>query len=333
MTSHNNGVFISGTGSYAPSKTLTNCDLARMVDTSDQWIINRTGIRERRIAGTEEKTSTMGSLASAAAIKAAGIHKDDIDLVLVATLTPDMFFPSTACLVQTQLGLRQVTSFDVGAACSGFIFALEIASNMMKNGNFRHALVIGSEKLSSILDWEDRKTCVLFGDGAGAVVLSSQNRLGYEVIDSYTASDGSQPKLLHMPGGGSACPATPESLGQGRHFLKMQGQKVFKVAVRFMEQSVRKMLDRHGLIPEDIDLFIPHQANLRIIEALARSIKAPREKFFVNLDRWGNTSAASIPIALDEASRKNRLQSGDYVLLVAFGAGLTWGSTLLKWKY
>ena len=203
---------------------------------------------------------------------------------------------------------------------------------MMKNGNFRHALVIGSEKLSSILDWRTERTCVLFGDGAGAVVLSSRERLGYEVIDSYTASDGSQPKLLHMPGGGSACPATPESLGQGRHFLKMQGRKVFKVAVRFMEQSVRKMLDRHGLSPEDVDLFIPHQANLRIIEALARTIKAPKEKFFVNLDRWGNTSAASIPIALDEASRKNRLQSGDYVLLVAFGAGLTWGSTLLKWK-
>ncbi len=332
MTSENTGVFILGTGSYAPSRTLTNCDLAQMVDTSDQWILNRTGIRERRIAGEQEQTSTMGSLASAAAIKDAGIHKNDIDLVLVATLTPDMFFPSTACLVQTQLGLRQVTSFDIGAACSGFIFALEIASNMMTNGKFRHALVIGSEKLSSILDWEDRKTCVLFGDGAGAVVLSSNGSVGYEVIDSFTASDGSQPQLLHMPGGGSACPATPESLGQGRHFLKMQGRKVFKVAVRLMEQSVRKMLDRHGLLPEDIGLFIPHQANLRIIEALARSIKAPKEKFFVNLDRWGNTSAASIPIALDEASQKHRPRKGDYVLLVAFGAGLTWGSTLLKWK-
>ena len=332
MTSDNSGVFISGTGSYAPARTLTNRDLAEMVDTSDQWIRNRTGIRERRIAGEEERTSTMGSSASAAAIKDAGIHKDDIDLVLVATLTPDMFFPSTACLVQTQLGLRQVTSFDLGAACSGFIFGLEVASNMMKNGNFRHALVIGSEKLSSILDWEDRKTCVLFGDGAGAVVLSSRGSAGYELIDFYTASDGAQPQLLHMPGGGSACPATPESLRQGRHFLKMQGQKVFKVAVRLMEQSVRKMLDRHGLSSDDIALIIPHQANLRIIETLARNMKAPKDKFFVNLDRWGNTSAASIPIALDEASKKNCLRAGDYVLLVAFGAGLTWGSTLLKWK-
>ena len=208
MTSNKTGVIIAGTGSYAPSKTLTNQDLAQIVDTSDQWIRSRTGIRERRIAGAEELTSTMGTQASEAAIKDADINKADIDLVVVATLTPDMFFPSTACLVQTQLGLRQVTCFDVGAACSGFIFALEVASNMMKSGNFRHALVIGSEKLSSILDWEDRTTCVLFGDGAGAVVLSKTESNGHGVIDSYTASDGAQPELLYMPGGGSACPAT-----------------------------------------------------------------------------------------------------------------------------
>lgn len=332
MTSLNSSVFIAGTGSYAPSKILSNDDLAHMIDTSDEWIRNRTGIRERHIAGAEEQTSTMACSASAAAIESAGIRNDDIDLVLVATLTPDMFFPSTACLVQKQLGLGQVTSFDINAACSGFIFGLEVASNMMQNGKYHHALVIGAEKLSSILDWEDRKTCVLFGDGAGAVVLSRRQSAGYEVIDSFTASDGAQPQLLHMPGGGSACPATPESLRQRRHFLKMQGQRVFKIAVRLMEQSVRKMLERHRLLPEDIALIIPHQANLRIIETLARNIKAPKDKIFVNLDRWGNTSAASIPIALHEASQKVRLQAGDYVLLVAFGAGLTWGSTLLKWK-
>jgi 3-oxoacyl-[acyl-carrier-protein] synthase-3 len=242
-----------------------------------------------------------------------------------------MLFPSTAALIQTRLGLNKITSFDLSAACSGFIYALEVASHMMRSGAFRNALVIGSEKISSILDWTDRGTCVLFGDGAGAVVLSKTEDNNCGIIDSYTGNDGSKSELLCLPGGGSAIPTSAESLAQGQHFLKMNGREIFKIAVRWMEQSANIMLERHGLKPEDINLIIPHQANLRIIDALARSIKIPKDKFFVNLDRYGNTSAASIPIALHEARQKGCIQSGDYVLLVAFGAGLTWGSTLIKW--
>lgn len=331
MTRTSPGIIIAGTGSYAPSRIVTNEEISAQVDTSDEWIRSRTGIRERRLAADDEFTSTMGVKAAKEAMKSAKVRASDIDLIIVATLSPDMIFPSTAALIQTELGMRKVTSFDISAACSGFIYALEVASSMMRGGAFRHALVIGSEKISPILDWEDRGTCVLFGDGAGAVVLSKSDDPSSGVIDSYTGNDGSKPELLCMPGGGSAIPASNKSVAQRQHFLKMNGREIFKIAVRWMEQSATIMLKRHALKPEDISLIIPHQANLRIIDALARSTKIPKEKFFVNLDRYGNTSAASIPIALHEARQKGCIQSGDYVLLVAFGAGLTWGSTLIKW--
>lgn len=331
MTRSAPGVIIAGTGSYAPAKVVTNDDISDFVDTSDEWIRTRTGIRERRFAEDGETASLMGAKAAEAAMEDAGVTAADIDLLIVATMSPDMLFPSTASLIQTKLGLNKVTSFDLSAACSGFIYGLEVATNMMRSGTFQHALLIGSEKLSPILDWEDRSTCVLFGDGAGAVVLSKADTENTGIIDSYTGNDGSKPELLYMPAGGSAAPTSKDTLDQRQHFLKMNGREVFKIAVRWMEQSARIMLERHGLQPEDINLIIPHQANLRIIDALARSTQIPKAKFFVNLDRYGNTSAASIPIALHEARQKGCIQSGDYVLLVAFGAGLTWGSTLIKW--
>ena len=331
MTRSAPGVIIAGTGSYAPSRIVTNDELSAKVDTSDEWIRSRTGIRERRFAADGETTSVMGAKAAEQAMESAGVSPSDIDLIIVATLSPDMLFPSTASLIQNRLKLNKITSFDLSAACSGFIYGVEVASNMMRSGAFRHALVIGSEKISSILDWEDRGTCVLFGDGAGAVVLSNTEEENCGVIDSYTGNDGSKPDLLCMPAGGSAIPASLDSIAQRQHFIKMNGREIFRIAVRWMEQSANIMLERHGLKPEDINLFIPHQANLRIIDALARTTKIPIDKFFVNLDRYGNTSAASIPIALHEARQKGCIQSGDYVLLVAFGAGLTWGSTLIKW--
>jgi 3-oxoacyl-[acyl-carrier-protein] synthase III len=332
MTRSAPGVIIAGTGSYTPSRIVTNDEISTQVDTSDEWIRTRTGIRERRFAGENETASTMGAIAAKAAMESAGVSAKDIDLIIVATLSPDMLFPSTASLIQTQLGMRKVTSFDLSAACSGFIYALEVASSMMRCGAFKHALIIGSEKISPILDWEDRGTCVLFGDGAGAVVLSKSVDPTVGIIDSYTGNDGSKPELLCLPGGGSAIPPSMDSLSQKQHFLKMNGREIFKIAVRWMEQSASIMLKRHDLKPEEINLIIPHQANLRIIDALARSTKIPKDKFFVNLDRYGNTSAASIPLAIDEARQKGCIQSGDYVLLVAFGAGLTWGSTLIKWQ-
>jgi 3-oxoacyl-[acyl-carrier-protein] synthase-3 len=325
------GVIITGTGSYTPSTVVTNEELSKRVDTSDEWITSRTGIRERRFAQEGEVTSTMGAKAGQAAMESANIEPHQIDLIVVATLSPDMNFPSTASLIQHSLGLRMVTSFDLSAACSGFLYAVEVVSNMMRSDSYAHALVIGAEKMSPLLDWSDRGTCVLFGDGAGAVVLSKTDDTSHGVIDSYSGNDGSNPELLCLPGGGSAMPASTESLAQKQHFIKMNGREIFRIAVRWMEQSAITMLERNNLKPEDISLIIPHQANLRIIDALVRSIKIPKEKFFVNVDSYGNTSAASVPIALDEARQKGCIQSGDYVLLVAFGAGLTWGSTLIKW--
>lgn len=331
MTRSAPGVIIAGTGSYTPSRIVTNDDISAQVDTSDEWIRTRTGIRERRFAAENETSASMGENAARMALENAGLGPEDIDIIVVATLSPDMLFPSTASLIQTRLGMRKVTSFDLSAACSGFIYALEVVSNVMRSGSFKHALVIGSEKISPILDWEDRSTCVLFGDGAGAAVLSKADTETVGIIDSYTGNDGSKPELLCMPGGGSARPSSMDSIQQRQHYLKMNGREVFKIAVRWMEQSALIMLRRHNLNPEDIDLIIPHQANLRIIDALARSTKIPKRKFFVNLDRYGNTSAASIPLALDEARQKDCIQSGDTVLLVAFGAGFTWGSTLIRW--
>ena len=324
-------VIISGIGSYAPPDVVTNQDLSKIVDTSDEWIWSRTGIRERRIAKNGENCSDMGTLAGRAAIKDAGIGIEDIDLLIVATLTPDMLFPSTACLIQKKLGLRQIPSFDVGAACSGFLYSLHIGTQMMQAGGYENILIIGAEKLSSVLDWSDRSTCVLFGDGAGAIVLSQCDRPGVGILGTRLSADGTESKILRMPGGGSAVPASEESIGEGQHYLKMAGREVFKIAVRVMGQSAIGILDDHGVDPKDVACVIPHQANIRIIESMSARLGLSMDKFLINLDRYGNTSAASIPIALEEAHRNGRVNSDEYILLTAFGAGLTWGACLIKW--
>ena len=333
MSSQTQSVTILGTGSYAPANVVTNDDMAKIVDTSDEWIRTRSGIGARHFAAENEYTSDMAGIAAERAIEAAGIDRSEIDLIIVATMTPDMPFPSTACLVQSKLGLPNVTTFDMQAACSGFVYALSVANSMLLSGNFNKALVIGAEKMSGILDFEDRTTCVLFGDGAGAAVLSSDTtaeKVG--VLGAISGADGSNPSLLQQPAGGSALPASAETLANRQHFLKMNGKEIFKSAVRVMGQASTDIIEQQGYTPEDLSLVIPHQANMRIIDSLAKRLKIPMDKFHNNLDRYGNTSAASVPIALDEAYRAGRIQSGDLILLVAFGAGLTWAASLIKWQ-
>lgn len=324
-------VIISGIGFYTPSKVLTNDELSTFVDTSDEWIRTRSGIRERRIAAPDEGTSDMGVAAAKAALADAGLKAEDVDLLIVGTMTPDLTFPSTACLIQHKLGLRTVPALDVAAACSGFLYTLDVAASMLRGGNYRTALVIGAEKMSSMLNWNDRTTCVLFGDGAGACVLRTTDRPGVGLLDSNLGADGSNPSLLYMPAGGSSCPASVESVKAGLHYLKMNGREVFKLAVKGMETASLQVLRRQGLSADDITCVIPHQANIRIIEALADRLGIGMDRFVINIDRYGNTSAASIPIALAEARAEGRIHSGDSILLAAFGAGLTWGASLIKW--
>jgi len=331
MTAPSPSVVILGTGSYLPEKVVTNDDMAQRVETSDEWIRTRTGICQRRFAGEQETTSGMAAEAAKKAIEAAGVDRGEIDLIVVATMTPDMPFPSTACLVQDKIGLRKVTAFDVQAACSGYVYALNIASAMLRAGAYKKALIIGAEKITPILDFEDRTTCVLFGDGASAAVLGIGEEAGVGVLGSLGGADGSNPELLYQPAGGSAIPASAESIDTRQHFLKMNGKEIFKLAVRVMEQASLDVLKKCGYGTDDVSLIIPHQANMRIIESLAKRMGIPMERFHNNLDRYGNTSAASVGIALDEAVRNGRVHSGDLVLLVAFGAGLTWGASLLKW--
>jgi 3-oxoacyl-[acyl-carrier-protein] synthase-3 len=332
MSSQSQSAIILGTGSYAPENVVTNDDLAKIVDTSDEWIRTRSGIGQRHFAAKDEATSDMACIAAQRAIEAAGIERNEIDLIIVATMTPDMPFPSTACLVQSKLELPNVTTFDMQAACSGFVYALSVANSMLLSGNFSKALVIGAEKMSGILDFEDRTTCVLFGDGAGAAILARDTTANVGILGAIGGADGSSPSLLQQPGGGSAMPASEASIAARQHFLKMNGKEIFKSAVRVMGQASTDILEQVGYTAEDLDLVIPHQANMRIIESLAKRLKIPMEKFHNNLDRFGNTSAASVPIALDEAFRAGRIKSGDLILLVAFGAGLTWASTLIKWQ-
>ena len=322
---------IVGLGSYAPSQVMTNDDLSKKVDTSDEWIVSRTGIRERRFASDAEATSDMATEAARRAMADAGVGPEDIDLLVIATITPDMAFPSTACLTQAKLGLKRVCSFDLEAACSGFLYALDVADALLKTRGYRRALVIGAEKLSSIMDWDDRATCVLFGDGAGAAVLATGDLDGGELLGFFSEADGSNPSLLCQPGGGSAQPTTENSFRERQHFLKMNGKEIFKVAVRLMERAAHELLKRHDLTPADLACVIPHQANARIVESLAQRLELPMDRFFCNLDRYGNTSAASIPIALNEARDDWGFANGDHVLMVAFGAGLTWASGLLRW--
>ncbi len=323
-------VSIIGTGSYVPDRILTNADLEAMVDTTDQWIIERTGIRERRIAAEGEFTSHMAANAARNAMENAGVTAEEIDMILVATITPDTFFPSTACHVQRLLGAKNAACLDVNAACSGFLYAVEIAQQFIANHTYSTILVIGADKLSSIVNWEDRNTCVLFGDGAGAAVL--RYRAGsHGVITTYMGSDGNYGDILHMPGGGCAIPTTRDNIDQKLNTLQMNGRETFKQAVISMLAAARRSLEQSGLKPEDLQCIIPHQANSRIIEALADRLGVSMDKFHVNLDRYGNTSAAAVAIALDEANRTGRFEVGDYILLVVFGGGLTFASSVVQW--
>ncbi len=320
---------ITATGSYAPAQVLTNADLEKMVDTTDEWIMTRTGIRERHIARPDETTSDMGAEAARRALAAAHLTAEQVDQIIVATITPDMGFPNTACFVQSKIGAVNAYCFDIEAACSGFLYALEVARQAVATGSADTVLVIGAEKISCITDWKDRSLCVLFGDGAGAAVVQAVERNGIQA--SVLRSDGRLSHLLMLPGGGSKHPASAETLEQGLHYMKMGGRDVFKHAVTCMTEVARKALARAGKTVEDMKLIIPHQANLRIISAIGERLGGREDQYLVNLDRYGNTSAASIILALDEAARAGRLQRGDQVLLVAFGGGFTWGATVVEW--
>ncbi|MEN3184035.1 MAG: beta-ketoacyl-ACP synthase III [Atribacterota bacterium] len=322
-------VRILGTGSSVPEKVVTNFDLERMVETSDEWITTRTGIKERRIAAPSETTSTFALLASQKALENARVSPEELDCIIVATVTPDMLFPSTACILQHALGAKNAFAFDLEAGCTGFVYALAIAEKYLLAEGKGKALVVGAETLSKIVDWQDRATCVLFGDGAGAAVLGLDDRPG--ILATYLGADGGGAHLLELPAGGSRMPASLETVNQRLHYIKMNGNEVFKFAVRVVEEASLKVLAKAQKTVDDVHLFIPHQANIRIIQSAAKRLGIPEEKIFVNVDRYGNTSAASIPIALDEALRSQRLREGDTVLLVGFGAGLTWGAALIEW--
>lgn len=323
-------VAMVATGSYLPEKILTNADLAKMVDTSDEWITTRTGIHERHIAAAGQATSDMAAQAALRALQQAGLTAPELDLIIVATITPDMFFPSTACFVQKAIGAERAVCFDLVAACSGFIFAMETARRFILTGGYRNVMVIGAEKLSSITDWQDRSTCVLFGDGAGAAIL--QARPGARgIMATVMATDGNLSELLNIPGGGSRHPASEQTVRDRLHYIKMTGREVFKHAVSSMLNAAQEALRRSGVRIEEIACIIPHQANLRIIQAIGQRLGAPVEKYYVNLDHCGNMSAASVPVALDEAVRAGRIRRGDLVLLVAFGGGFTWAASVLEW--
>src|ERR1700720_3347291 len=323
-------VSIIGTGSYVPEKRLTNEDLSKIVDTNDDWITTRTGIKERRIAAKDENTSDMAARAALKAIEQAKISAEEIELILVATATPDMIFPATACFVQKKIGARNAACLDIAAACAGFIFALEIGQQFITSHTYDTVLVIGAEKLTSITNWTDRNTCILFGDGAGAAILRHRGS-AHGVISTHIGSDGQFTDILFLPGGGSRCPITRDNVDLNLNTIHMIGKEVYKQAVTAMIDASKKALDQAGLSIHDIACVIPHQANLRIIEGIADRLGISRDKVFVNLDRYGNTSAAAVAIALDEANRTGRIKAGDYILMVVFGGGLTWASTIIEW--
>lgn len=321
---------IVGTGAYVPEAVLTSKDLEQRIDTTEEWIITRTGIRERHIAAEGECTSDMAAQAARRALEMAGIGAQDIDLIVVGTITGDYPWPATACLVQEKIGAKRAFAYDLSAACSGFVFALDAAVKQIQSGAVNKALVIGAEVLSRIVDWEDRNTCVLFGDGAGAVVLSAEEG-EHGVLSTHLHSDGSYWELLYQGGFGARHPASAQGLDQRLPFLKMQGNEVFKVAVRMLTEVAEEALVCNGMSSKDIDLFIPHQANRRILEAVAKRLHLADEQVFINVDYYGNTSGASIPLALDEVNRAGRIKSGDIILFDAFGGGFTWASALVRW--
>ncbi len=322
---------IVGWGMAVPNRVLTNGELSTMVDTSDEWIRQRTGIHERHIATEGETTSRLSLRAAQAALEVADLDPARLDLIIVATVTPDHFFPATACLVQDALGAKKAAAFDLSAGCTGFVYGLSLAADLLAVGTYQTALVIGAETLSRIIDWTDRGTCVLFGDGAGAVVLQANNSSG-GVLSSVLGADGSGSDLLILPAGGSAHPPTAETVGQRQHFLQMQGKQVFRFATRIMVEASRQVLDQVGLQVDDVALFVPHQANDRILQAAAKGLGISENKMFSNLARFGNTSAASIPIALCEAIEQGRVKRDDLIVCVGFGAGLTWAATAIRWS-
>ena len=324
-------VRITGWGMYAPERRLTNADLERVVDTSDEWIVTRTGIRERRIAARHETTATLAAIAGKRAIAVAGLQPDDIDVILVATLTPDYWMPSTGALVKEAIGNTRAAAMDVAAACSGLVYAYTVADAYLRSGMFKHALVVGSETLSRYLDFSDRGTCILFGDGAGAMVLSASEEEGGGMRGMELTTDPDGAYMIWLPSGGSRSPASGQTLARGEHYVRMEGRETYRYATKTMATTALKAIERAGWKPDEIDLFIPHQANVRIIESVAKGLGLPMEKMFVNLDRYGNTSAASVGIALAEAVDSGRIKVGDKIVLVAFGAGLTSGGIALEW--
>jgi 3-oxoacyl-[acyl-carrier-protein] synthase-3 len=320
---------IVGTGAYVPDRVLTNADLERMVATSDAWILERTGIRERRIAAPGQACSDLGTHAAQQALAAAGVQPADLDMILVATCTGDQPLPSTACLIQAQLGARRAAACDLSAACCGFVYALSVADAYVKTGS-RYVLVVGAEVMSAITDWTDRGTCILFGDGAGAAVVGpAEGNRG--ILSTHLHSDGGLGDLICVPGGGSEMPPSEKMLTEKAQYLKMKGNETYKVAIKTLEEVARETLSAHSLTVNDIDLYVPHQANIRILKAVADRLQLPMEKIFMNIDRYGNTSAASIPLALDEAVKSGRIKDGNLVMIGAFGAGLTWASALIRW--
>lgn len=324
-------VGIAGIGSYVPEKVITNEDLSKLVDTSDEWIVQRTGIRERRIVDDNTSTSDIATIAARRALQDGEILPEEIDLILVATVTPDMAFPSTACIVQKNIGAVNAAAFDISVGCAGFIYGLSIGVSFIRSGAYNKVLIIGAETLSKIVNWKDRSTCILFGDGAGACVLERCED-GFGFLDFDLGTDGTGGDLLTMPAGGSRLPASFETVSNNLHTIKMDGQEVFKFAVRIIEKTSVNLLNKANIALDEIDYLVPHQANIRIIEAASKKLKLSDDKVYVNLDRYGNMSSASIPVALDEAYKNSLLNKGDMVLLVAFGAGLSWGSTLIKWN-
>jgi 3-oxoacyl-[acyl-carrier-protein] synthase-3 len=325
----NGRVTITGIGCYAPERVMTNEELAQIVDTSDEWIVERTGIRERRVAAADEALSDLALPAAKDALDQAGVAAADVDLLVVATVTPDMFFPSTGAILADQLGAKDAAAYDLSAGCTGFVYAIAQAHGMVSGGLAEHALVVGGDVLSKIVDWQDRSTCVLFGDGAGAVVIERATDggfLGFEL-----GADGSGGPQLYMPAGGSRTPASAESVAARQHFAKMNGREVFKFATRVLVDSAEKVLEQSGVPVDEVDLYVPHQANVRIIDHARKKLGIPAERTVVNVDRYGNTSSGSIPLALGEAEAEGRLHAGDLVLMTGMGAGLTWGSALIEW--
>lgn len=324
-------VGIIGIGSYVPDRVLTNHDLEQIVDTTDEWIKSRTGIIERRVTDNGTTTSDLAFEASQKALSDAGMKASDIDLIIVATASPDMIFPSTSCLLQQKLGLKNTPALDVSAACAGFVFGLSVAWQYVATGTYKNVLFVGADTLTHFVNWQDRNTCVLFGDGAGAVILSKAEP-GYGILSCTLASDGSGADLLKIPAGGANLPGTAESVFKGLHFIQMNGNEVFKFAVRAIPQVSKRALKAAGLTVDDVDFFIPHQANSRIISTAASRLRIDAKKVVTNIDRYGNTSTASIPLALDEIWQQGRLKKGNIVLLVGFGAGLTWGANVIRWS-